>query len=558
MNRRCKNNPNRFCYICGHVVLPERKAKITDFVEKAYHAYFGLKLGQHLRPFAPHICCKTCVENLRDWSTKKRKSMPFATPMMWREGKDHITDCYFCLTNLKGINRKNKHHVKYPDVPSVTKPVSHSSNLPIPDPDVSMARVLTSESESNATAESDSYMPQEEVHQPKPFTQAELNDLTRDLNLSKESAQLLGSRLRENALLAPTTTFSWYRNRESEFRKFFTFDETKSLVYCNNIPGLVELLGVKYDDIEWRLFIDSSSRSLKAALLNIGNKLSSIPIGHSVKMEESHKTMEYLLSALNYQKHKWLICGDLKVVGFILGLQGGYTKHPCFLCLWDSRADSQHYVRKDWPLRQGLQPGSHNVLSHPLVEPTKVLLPPLHIKLGLMKNFVKGLNKEGRGFDYLHQKFPQKSKEKVKAGIFDGPQIRELIKDKRFDLALNPVELSAWLSLKSVIANFLGNKRSLQYQNTVDELMENFNKLGARMSVKMHFLHSHLDYFPENCGDYSEEQGERFHQDISIMEERYQGRWDVNFLADYCWCLKRDSPSTPHKRKSLKRPFIHE
>ena len=52
--------------------------------------------------------------------------------------------------------------------------------------------------------------------------------------------------------------------------------------------------------------------------------------------------------------------------------------------------------------------------------------------------------------------------------------------------------------------------------------MENFRQIGARMSVKMHFLRSHLDYFPENCGDFSEEQGERFHQDISDMEKRYQ------------------------------------
>ena len=44
------------------------------------------------------------------------------------------------------------------------------------------------------------------------------------------------------------------------------------------------------------------------------------------------------------------------------------------------------------------------------------------------------------------------------------------------------------------------------------------------MSVKVHFLHSHLDYFPENLGAMSEEQGERFHQDLKTMEKRYQGR----------------------------------
>ena len=139
-----------------------------------------------------------------------------------------------------------------------------------------------------------------------------------------------------------------------------------------------------------------------------------------------------------------------------------------------------------------------------------------------MKNFVKALDREGRGFAFLHQKFQQKSMEKFKAGIFDGPQIRELIKNTSFDNALNPAELSVWLSLKSVIVNFLGNHRSSQYWKVVDELMENFRQIGARMSVKMHFLRSHLDYFPENCGDFREEQDERFHQDISDMEKRYQ------------------------------------
>lgn len=362
MHHKCKNHPNRFCYICGQAILPNRKAAITSFVKKAYHAYFGIKLENQDKPFAPHICCKSCVESLRDWCKKKRKSMRFAVPMVWREGKDHITDCYFCLTNLKGINRKNKQHVKYPDVPSATKPIPHSSDLPVPVPNV--FTVCSSDTESIITtnaADSDEYRPQE-VNQPVPFTQAELNDLTRDLNLSKESAQLLGSRLREKNLLSPGTTFYWYRHRERQFRKFFTFDKASSLVYCNNIDDLIKSMGVKYDATQWRLFIDSSSKSLKAVLLNIGNKFSSIPVGHSVQIKETHNTMEHLLTALNYQEHKWLICGDLKVVGLILGLQGGYTKYPCFMCLWDSRADDQHYIRQVWPSRQGLQPGSYNVL----------------------------------------------------------------------------------------------------------------------------------------------------------------------------------------------------
>ena len=67
------------------------------------------------------------------------------------------------------------------------------------------------------------------------------------------------------------------------------------------------------------------------------------------------------------------------------------------------------------------------------------------------------------------------------------------------------------------------------------ELMHNFQTLGARMSTKMHFLNSHLNYFTENCGDYIEEQGERFHHEMrSAVEERYQGHWKMSIIADYC------------------------
>jgi hypothetical protein len=41
------------------------------------------------------------------------------------------------------------------------------------------------------------------------------------------------------------------------------------------------------------------------------------------------------------------------------------------------------------------------------------------------------------------------------------------------------------------------------------------------MSLKVHFLHSHLDFFPENVGEVSDKQGKHFHQDIKSMEHRY-------------------------------------
>ena len=52
----------------------------------------------------------------------------------------------------------------------------------------------------------------------------------------------------------------------------------------------------------------------------------------------------------------------------------------------------------------------------------------------------------------------------------------------------------------------------------------------------------HLELFPDNCGDVSDENGERFHQGIVAMEKRCQGKWDVSILTDYCWTLARDVP----------------
>ena len=65
-----------------------------------------------------------------------------------------------------------------------------------------------------------------------------------------------------------------------------------------------------------------------------------------------------------------------------------------------------------------------------------------------MKNFVKAMDWEGRGFAFLQGKFLRISMEKVKAGIFDGFQIRKLMKDPKFDAAVSEAELSAWQSLK--------------------------------------------------------------------------------------------------------------
>ena len=115
---------------------------------------------------------------------------------------------------------------------------------------------------------------------------------------------------------------------------------------------------------------------------------------------------------------------------------------------------------------------------------------------------------------------------------------------------MNIKELKAWI--KDLIRYFHGNQRSNKYIEMISELPHCLEEFSARMSIKIYFLSSHLNYFSDNCGDYSEEQRERFYQDIAIMENRYQGSMTINMLADYCWSLKRNVTDSIYKRKSKK------
>jgi hypothetical protein len=89
-------------------------------------------------------------------------------------------------------------------------------------------------------------------------------------------------------------------------------------------------------------------------------------------------------------------------------------------------------VKRDWPQRKSLKVGEKNVQHPALAEWHKILLLPLHMKFGLMKNFVKAMNRTGSAFKYLAEKFPRLSEAKIKEGVFVGPQIRKLFSDDMF------------------------------------------------------------------------------------------------------------------------------
>ena len=48
----------------------------------------------------------------------------------------------------------------------------------------------------------------------------------------------------------------------------------------------------------------------------------------------------------------------------------------------------------------------------------------------------------------------------------------------------------------AVVKNFLGNHKAHTYKELVGKMLTSYRETGAKMSIKVHFLHSHLDRFP--------------------------------------------------------------
>jgi len=468
------------------------------------------------------------------------------------------------MINLKGISNKNKHKLIYPDIASARRPVPHDDLLPVPKTPETLDQPLTNDENTmeeygvifnkGQINEDPDFLPPLQTKQPQLFTQDSLNDLIRELYMSKENSQIFASRLRERGLLCSDVKISLYRYRNDSFKQHFTVEG--SLVYCHDVAGLFNEFGENINFSEWRLFIDSNKTSLKFVLLHNGNVKPSIPLAHSVHLKETYDSIQIVLELIRYDLYQWQICGDLKVIGTLMGLQGGFTKHCCFLCLWNSRMTNEHYTTSVWEPRPDYNTGKYNIVNEPLVDPSMILLPPLHIKLGLIKNLVKAMAKNNsKGFQFLQTKFPKITEAKIKEGVFNGPQIRELFVDKDFVETLQIKEKRAWNSFNWICHNFLGRTRSPNYKEGVEELLAAYKDYGCRMSLKIHFLHSHLEFFPKNLGDVSDEQGERFHQDIKQMEQRYQGFWNESMMGDYCWMLVRSEPNIKHRRMSFKNHF---
>lgn len=346
--------------------MPSTRRPFNESAQLIYEACFSMNVSDQNETWVPHIIFDACRTMLNRWQNDKQKEtvLKFTKPIIWRKPLCR-EDCYICTTKLAGMNTKNKNqmqmqmHQMYADVPTITIPIESnvaeirnknggSSSMTVAANTVASnktsKRALTSIHDSlddeddnddddddyddghNENETDETYVPSgEKSRAPRLISQAESNNLVRKLCNNKD------------------------------FRKYFdqvkvtnAEDQTEEskLVYCKDINGLMEELKPgKYRDNEWRLFIDSSTRSPKAVLLHNTNTLAPVSVTHSTTLKEEYNTLGFVLEKLNYSTHKRDLCGDSKILGMALRQQSGFTKKPCHLCLWDSRERDKYYTQ---------------------------------------------------------------------------------------------------------------------------------------------------------------------------------------------------------------------
>ena len=146
-------------------------------------------------------------------------------------------------------------------------------------------------------------------------------------------------------------------------------------------------------------------------------------------------------------------------MNFLLGQQSGFTKYPCIPCMQDSITQRRtglcgRNAKKGTSLTT-LWWTDAEYSSHRCT----------------IKQFTKAPHKDGDCLTYLCQLFPGLTLVKLKAGIFDGPQIRQLIRDPEFENLMNEVELEAWIAFVLVVKNFLGNNKARNHAELVNNML---------------------------------------------------------------------------------------
>src|SRR6218665_695858 len=225
------------------------------------------------------------------WYRGKKRTMKFAILRIWLQPTVHSSNCYFCMVDpTKRRTGTNVPQIVYPDIPSSIALVPHCPELPVPTPPKRDQPSSGDSSKSDSEEDKNYWRSRLRFHrcveERRPYfpNQKDVNDLIRDLGLTKFNAELLISRFKQWNFLDENVQVTDQRKRHETLSNFFSRQD--GLCFCNNVAGLFEAIGITCNPSEYRLFIDSSSRSLKAVLLHTGNNYPSLPVAHSVHLKD--------------------------------------------------------------------------------------------------------------------------------------------------------------------------------------------------------------------------------------------------------------------------------
>lgn len=122
--------------------------------------------------------------------------------------------------------------------------------------------------------------------------------------------------------------------------------------------------------------------------------------------------------------------------------------------------------------------------------------------------------------------------------MLNGKDIARLKRKPEFEQVLTIDEKRAWFCIKETIDGVLSRRQGFR-STYVDIMMRCFEKLHVHMSLKIHYLHCHLDDIEKQLASETDEHGERFHQVAAVMELRYKNKKLDALLGDLCWWIDK-------------------
>lgn len=377
-SKSCRELKDNFCHSCAGFILDSVLSKciFTKTLKDRYKDLFGFSPRFLDLDSTGQSICEKCQWSWREQIKVKElvgaSFRPKQSATIWHPPKRDHSDCRIHLTKLHKYNKKASLR-DYPVSSSVKLPVLNqqyqtviipaykeelrrkhfqkenaidftlvSTSTPAASPECTpikrrSTRLLDSSFHLNSSPKRKS--PQ------KLFDEDLLNDFFRKHTTNLTSSSIMASQFKDMGLTTPDVRIGSVKTRSAGVKaklfakatvsytierripkkatkaassnklpKSTTETETREIVYCCDINGLFNYFGKPHEPQGYRLSMDGSKSSLKAALLKNKDNPDDqdeppIVILYSEKCKENRTTMEKALELLNYKEFLWPICG---------------------------------------------------------------------------------------------------------------------------------------------------------------------------------------------------------------------------------------------------------